>query len=178
MKMVILKSLIFSMTITLQYIHRSIDLNKHWEIKKGCPEFISLSCWGVKMFLPIYIFLSQFEFFSFVTIWGLEFCHSLRFGVLSQFEFYHNLRFGVFSQWFLSLVTIWVFEFCHNLSFGVLSQFEVWSFVTIWIFELCHNMSFWVLSHLSQGTILQSEWVTGWLREILTEWLSQCPKLW
>ena len=66
--------------------------------------------------------LSQFEFWSFVTIW---FCW-----VLSQFEFFkfcYNLS-------FLRYVTIWVFELCHTWCFSVLSQFD---FV-----EICHNKFF------------------------------------
>ena len=31
--------------------------------------------------------LSQFDFLSFVTIWVFEFCHNLRFLILSQFDF-------------------------------------------------------------------------------------------
>ena len=63
-------------------------------------------------------------FFSFVTIWVLEF---------SQLKI-------------LSFVTTWLFQFCHNLSW-VFWQFKFLGFVTITSFKyFFHSLSFWALS--------------------------------
>ena len=136
------------------------------------------------MFLLIIIIhiLSQFEFCSFVTIWVLEFCHHLRYWVLSQFELSHFklLIFFFFTIWAvtiwvlsqlkvchnLSFITIWVLsqlEFCHSLSFVIFWFFEFchkgsFSFITIWVVKFCLNLSLWVSSQF----VLLS-WITIWV---------------
>ena len=79
---------------------------KHCENRKKLPQEHLISYWGVNLFLlndvnittvttatvttvtitsvTIWI-LSQFDFFSFVTLQVFEFCHNLNFWVLSQF---------------------------------------------------------------------------------------------
>ena len=71
--------------------------------------------------------LSKFVcFFSFITVWVLEFCYNLGF-----FLFCHSLI-------FFGFVNVWVFL--------VLSQLGLFSFVTIWVFKFCRNFLFLVLS--------------------------------
>ena len=109
--------------------------------------------------LHFFLVLSQFWFFSFVTILVFEFCHHLSLSIIAIWvcEFHHNLSFWVSSKLdFLSFITFWVVEFHHNLSCWVSSQFEflifitIWnsSFSTIWVFDFHPNLSFWVSSQL------------------------------
>ena len=123
------------------------------------------------MWIGISQALSQFEFFSFVTIlvfffsfvtiWVFEFCNNLNY--LSNCELSSLVTIWVVMIWvlskfeFLSFDAIWVFEFCHNLSF---SQFEFLNFITIWIFEFHHPFK---LPNLAEMRY-QHDWI----------WLSCC----
>ena len=115
-------------------------------------------------------------FFILVTTSVFEFCHNLRFKVLSQFDILELSSFSslVLSQLkCLSFVTIWVFEFSHkfeflgfvtiwyfeihqSLSFWVFfSQVEILRFVQIWVFEFRHNLSFWYLSQFEFESLVK-----------------------
>ena len=76
-------------------------------------------------------FLSQFVFWSFVTI--------LFFEVFWQFEFLN-----LFTMWFKfwSIITILNLEFRHNSNFKVLSQIMCLGFVKFSVFQFRPNSSF------------------------------------
>ena len=113
---------------------------KHCKIAKGCPEYLTSSCWGVKLFLSfgnnlclwVFFFL-KFEFLSFVRISVLSELHFLpEFQLLNmpEFGFLNLVTIEVFS-----FVKIWMYYLCNTLIFSVCvwiwSQFDLFSFVSI-----------------------------------------------
>ena len=108
---------------------------KHRENCKKLPWEHFICCWGVKLFLPKYVTITTTVTtvnITTLTIWVFEFCHNLKFWVLSQFEFW------VLSQFEFEFCPNLNFEFCHTLSFWFVSQFEFLSCVTIWVSKVCH----------------------------------------
>ena len=100
---------------------------KHREIVKGCPQYISSVVKCVKLFLPN------------------DFCQKGIKMWICVNEFCNNYCFWVFTVEFLCFVTNWAFVLYHNLRFWVLSQFVLlscWikkqlSFVTIQVYKSC-----------------------------------------
>ena len=107
------------------------DKFKHHENCKKLPWEHVIGCWGVKLFLLKYVtittvttatvtwttvvfwllflFLSQLDFLSYITIWFMSFVKTWRKKLFTPICFF-------------SSVAIQVFEACHNLRFLVLSQ--------------------------------------------------------
>ena len=82
---------------------------KHREIAKGCPQYISSVVKCVKLFLPN------------------DFCQKGIKMWICVNEFCNNYCFWVFTVEFLCFVTNWAFVLYHNLRFWVLSQFVLLS---------------------------------------------------
>ena len=110
-------SIAVALKVILHLMARYMSINQGFIIwtsqdRKWLPQIHLIICWGVKLFLI------EFEFQSFVTIWVVE---------------------------YFLFVKVWA-EFCVNLSYWVLVKFKFLSFFLHFYFFSFFSLTNWNLS--------------------------------
>ena len=89
--------------------------------------------------------LEQFEFFSFITVWFLEFV------AISVIEFCCYLRFVTILDFEFLVLSQFEFLSGYNFSHWFWSQLEFQSFITLWVLEFCLSLTIWIFSQFWFG---------------------------